>query len=140
MGRALDRWVGRTGRLQAARAFIENNIEWAGLSATNTAQALGISVRQLHLLFKPTGTTFSRYVLARRLEKARAALAQDQRRKIIEVAYSCGIESLSVFYRGFRDAYGMTPTEFRNSLLNPAPGGVAPQSAAAAAPATAEAC
>lgn len=131
MGRALDRWVGRTGRLQAARAFIENNIEWAGLSATNTAQALGISVRQLHLLFKPTGTTFSRYVLARRLEKARAALAQDQRRKIIEVAYSCGIESLSVFYRGFRDAYGMTPTEFRNSLLNP-PGGVAPQSAAAA--------
>lgn len=118
MGRALDRWVGRTGRLQAARAFIENNIEWAGLSATNTAQALGISVRQLHLLFKPTGTTFSRYVLARRLEKARTALAEDRRRKIIEVAYSCGIESLSVFYRGFRDAYGMTPTEFRNSLLN----------------------
>ena len=118
MGRALDRWVGRTGRLQAARAFIENNIEWAGLSATNTAQALGISVRQLHLLFKPTGTTFSRYVLARRLEKARTALAEDRRRKIIEVAYSCGIESLSVFYRGFRDAYGMTPTEFRNSLLS----------------------
>ena len=108
MGRALDRWVGRTGRLQAARAFIENNIEWAGLSATNTAQALGISVRQLHLLFKPTGTTFSRYVLARRLEKARTALAEDRRRKIIEVAYSCGIESLSVFYRGFRDAYGLS--------------------------------
>jgi AraC-like DNA-binding protein len=129
MGRALDRWVGRTGRLQAARAFIENNIEWAGLSATNTAQALGISVRQLHLLFKPTGTTFSRYVLARRLEKARTALAEDRRRKIIEVAYSCGIESLSVFYRGFRDAYGMTPTEFRNSMLN-TPANSAPSSGA----------
>jgi len=45
-----------------------------------------------------------------------------------------------VFYRGFRDAYGMTPTEFRNSLLNPPQGSVAPQSAAAAATATAEAC
>ncbi len=126
MGRALDRWVGHTGRLHAARAFIENNIEWAGLSATNTAQALGISVRQLHLLFKPTGTTFSRYVLARRLEKARIALAEDRRRKIIEVAYSCGIESLSVFYRGFRDAYGMTPTDFRNSLLDTTPESLPP--------------
>lgn len=118
MGRALDRWVGKTGRLHAARAYIENNLEWTGLSATATARALGISVRQLHLLFKPTGTTFARYVLARRLEKARTALAEDRRRKIIEVAYSCGIDSLSVFYRGFRDAYGMTPTEFRNSLLD----------------------
>jgi AraC-like DNA-binding protein len=72
-------------------------------------------------------------VLARRLDKARTALAQDQRRKIIEVAYSCGIESLSVFYRGFRDAYGMTPTEFRNSLLNPPPGGHAPQAVGAEA-------
>ena len=48
MGRALDRWVGRTGRLHAARAFIKNNIEWAGLSATNTAQALGISRQQYY--------------------------------------------------------------------------------------------
>jgi AraC-like DNA-binding protein len=139
MGRALDRWVGRTGRLQAARAFIENNIEWAGLSATNTAQALGVSVRQLHLLFKPTGSTFSRYVLARRLEKARTALAEDRRRKIIEVAYSCGIESLSVFYRGFRDAYGMTPTEFRNSLLD-APSDSVPTSGVMQHPVECDAC
>ena len=116
MGCAPGPWVKRTGRLQAARAFIENNLEWGGLTPANTARALGLSVRQLHLLFEPTGTTFSRYVLARRLERARLALADGPRRKVLDIAFSCGIESSTVFYRAFRDAYGMNPTDYRRSL------------------------
>jgi AraC-like DNA-binding protein len=116
VGSASGHWVNRTGRLQAARAFIENNLEWGGLNPANAARALGISVRQLHLLFEPTGTTFSRYVLARRLERARLALADGTRRKVLDIAFSCGIESSTVFYRAFRDAYGMNPTGYRRSL------------------------
>jgi AraC-like DNA-binding protein len=116
MDSALGHWINRTGRLQAARAFIENNLEWGDLTPANTSRALGISVRQLHLLFEPTGTTFSRYVLARRLERARSALVREPARKVIEVAYSCGIESSTVFYRAFRDAFGMNPTDYRRSL------------------------
>jgi len=101
--------------LQAARAFIESNLEWGDLSPSNTAGALGVSVRQLHLLFEPTGVSFSRYVLGRRLERVRAELA-DPDRTVLDVAMSCGIESSAVFYRGFRQAYGVTPTEYRRSL------------------------
>jgi AraC-like DNA-binding protein len=110
-------WVSRTGRLQAVRAYVENNLEWRRLTPVNTAQALGISVRQLHMLFKPTGTTFSRYVLSRRLERVRSLLALQPRRKIIDLASSCGIESTTVFYRAFRNAFGVTPTAYRRSLL-----------------------
>jgi AraC-like DNA-binding protein len=110
-------WVSRTGRLQALRAYVENNLERKGLTPANTARAFGISVRQLHMLFKPTGTTFSRYVLSRRLERVRLQLAVQPRRKIIDLASSCGIESTTVFYRAFHNAFGITPTAYRRSLL-----------------------
>ena len=116
MGSARGHRVNRTARLQAARAFIENNLAWTELNPANAARALGISVRQLHLLFEPTGTTFSRHLLARRLERVRLALADGPRRKVLDVAFSCGIESSTVFYRAFRDAYGMNPTDYRRSL------------------------
>jgi AraC-like DNA-binding protein len=115
--RGSGEWVSRTGRLQAVRAYVENNLAWSGLTPANAARALGISVRQLHMLFKPTGTTFSRYVLSRRLEHVRSQLALQPRRKIIDVASSCGIESTTVFYRAFRNAFGTTPTAYRRSLL-----------------------
>ena len=119
---ASRKWVGRTGRLRAVQAYIENNLEWGDMTPTNAARALGISVRQLHLLFGPTGTTFSRYVLSRRLERARLLLALQPRRKIIDVAFTCGIESSTVFYRAFRDAFGTTPTGYRRSLEHAADG------------------
>lgn len=112
MGASRD-WISRTGRLQAVRAFIENNLAWNDLSPAKTAEALGISVRQLHMLFEPMETTFSRYVLNRRLERAQQILAADPDRKVIEVALTCGISSSTVFYRGFREAFGMNPSEYR---------------------------
>lgn len=115
MGAESGHWISRVGRLQAARAFIENNLEWGDLSPPSTARALGMSVRQLHLLFAPTGISFSRYVLTRRLERARAELA-DPQRTVLQVAMSCGIESSTVFYRAFRHVYGMTPTEYRRAV------------------------
>jgi AraC-like DNA-binding protein len=118
---ASRKWVSRTGRIRAMQAYIESNLEWGDLAPANTARELGISVRQLHLLFGPTGTTFSRYVLSRRLERARLTLALEPRRKILDVAFACGIESSTVFYRAFRDAFGTTPTGYRRSLLGTEP-------------------
>ena len=37
-------------------------------------------------------------------------------RKILDIALGCGIESSTVFYRAFRDAFGMNPTDYRRSL------------------------
>jgi transcriptional regulator GlxA family with amidase domain len=106
----------RARRLQAAQAFIHANLHREELDPGCTAAALGISIRQLHLLFEPTGTTFSRYLLTRRLERARGLLAASSSDRIIDIALSCGIKSSTVFYRGFRQAFGENPTEYRQSL------------------------
>jgi len=55
-------------------------------------------------------------VLARRLERARFALETEPDRKVIAIAFECGIESLSVFYRGFHAHFGVSPTQHRRSL------------------------
>src|SRR5437762_12627925 len=73
-------------RLQAAREFIARNLHRDDLTPALTAQALDISVRQLHMLFKPTEKSFSRYVLARRLDHARLRLAAEPERAVIDIA------------------------------------------------------
>jgi AraC-like DNA-binding protein len=104
----------RTGLLQKARQTIENNIYRSDLSPAAIAGMLGISIRQLHLLFEPTGTTYARYVLSRRLEHARLLLRQVPRRPIADIAYACGFDGLSTFYRSFRAAFGLSPADFRD--------------------------
>jgi len=77
-----------------------------------------MSVRQLHLLFEPTGTSFARYVLQRRLEECRAALVNPAgERSVTDIALAWGFNSLSTFHRAFRQAFGMTPTELRGRSL-----------------------
>lgn len=106
----------RSGLLHNARQSVEINIDRSDLSPALVAGLLGISVRQLHLLFEPTGTSFARYVLARRLENARLLLAQSPNRPVTDIAYGCGFDSLSTFYRSFRRAFGVSPAEFRESI------------------------
>jgi AraC-like DNA-binding protein len=104
------------GQLEAARQFVGRNLQRADLTPASVARAVGVSVRRLHLLFEPTGTTFSRYVLARRLDRARQFLALQPDRPILDIALACGIETSSVFYRAFREAFGMAPNAYRRSL------------------------
>jgi len=106
----------RTAMLRRAKQTIENNIHRPDLSPSVLAGLLCISVRQLHLLFEPNGTSCTRYVLSRRLEQARLLLSQAPHRPIVDIAYGCGFEALSTFYRSFRAAYGMSPTDFRDSM------------------------
>jgi len=102
----------RSARLAAARDIIDRNLH-RPLSAAAVAATLKISVRQLHMLFEPTATTFARYVLTRRLERACLLLVQVRRRSVTDVAFAAGFESLSTFYRTFRAAYGISPDDFR---------------------------
>ncbi|MEW6256116.1 MAG: AraC family transcriptional regulator [Pseudomonadota bacterium] len=109
----------RAARLERARQIVETHLCRPDLRPAMVSAALAISVRQLHLLFAPTGVSFARYVLARRLERARMLLALNHRRSVLDIALDCGIDSPSVFYRGFRSAYGMSPTDYRRSLCAP---------------------
>lgn len=103
----------RAGLLQRAKQVVEANLHRQDLSPSMLAGLIGVSVRQLHVLFEPTGTTYTRYVLARRLEHARLLLSQFPNRSVAEIAVACGFDGLSTFYRNFRAVFGMSPAEFR---------------------------
>jgi AraC-like DNA-binding protein len=69
---------------------------------------------------KQTGLTFRRYRVRQRLEKARELLTHGDRR-ISDVAFESGFESIPYFNRAFRQAFECSPTEYRQRLAGPKP-------------------
>ena len=104
----------REARLADAKTYISLHLAHQDLTPEKAGRALRLSVRRLHLLFEPTGTSFARYVLQLRLEECRAALMNPPgERSVTDIALAWGFNSLSTFYRTVRQAFGMTPTELR---------------------------
>ena len=82
------------------------------LSAHAAARALGLSVRGLHLVLSPTGESFGELVQRRRLTACHAMLSRPENAATIaDIAFACGFNSLSSFYRAFRRVYGACPRE-----------------------------
>jgi AraC-like DNA-binding protein len=107
----------RAVRLEEAKRYIGRNLPNPELTPERVAAALRISVRQLHLLFEPTGTSFAQYVLGRRLEECRASLIgpAGRNRSVADIALGWGFNSVGTFYRTFRQAFGMTPSAMRGA-------------------------
>ena len=74
-------------------------------------------------MFEPTGTTFGRYVLRRRLEECRAALIANPARSVTDIAFGWGFSSLASFYRAFQAAFGMARANCANRRRRPRPHG-----------------
>ncbi|QPF85136.1 helix-turn-helix transcriptional regulator [Bradyrhizobium genosp. L] len=101
------------GYLHAAREILLRDLHRPSLTPAAVATELGISLRQLHVLFEPGGLSFARSLTAARLQLARRLLSSMPARGIDEVAFSCGFDSIATFYRVFRSAFGMTPGDAR---------------------------
>lgn len=87
------------------------------LTLSAVAQASGASVFHFCKVFKKTtGLKFTDYVARVRLEDAKAHLLNPNRR-ISEVAYDVGFQSLTQFNRMFKRVFGQSPTEFRAHLV-----------------------
>lgn len=97
--------------------FIDEHLADADLSPEVIAGAHHISVRYLHKLFQDEGTTVGRWIQRRRLEECRRdlVLGVRNRRTIASVAGRWGFLSATHFSRVFRAAYGMSPSEWRDS-------------------------
>lgn len=106
----------RAGRLMCVQDLIDRHFHRAELSPSMIAGMLGMSVRQLHLLFEPTGMSFARYLMSKRLEHACALLLQPAARSISVIALSSGFDSLATFYRSFRKAFGDAPMDYRQAV------------------------
>ena len=98
-----------------ARKFIEEHSS-EELSLTRVAQAVNISGNYLSEKFKDvTGVNFVEYVAQIRFEEACDFLENGDRR-ISEIAFAVGFQSLSQFNRTFKKLSGTSPTQYRHSL------------------------
>jgi AraC family transcriptional activator of tynA and feaB len=102
-------WAGRIV------GFVSAHLTDPALSARTAGSALGASTRYVQMVMAEQGTTFSQYVLTRRLARAAEQLLDDRRVSVASIAFACGFSDLSHFSRAFRRQYGCTATDWRRS-------------------------
>ncbi|MCB2022186.1 MAG: helix-turn-helix transcriptional regulator, partial [Burkholderiaceae bacterium] len=111
--------------LERIKAEIERRLSQPDLSAAAIAAQHGVTPRYLQRLFQGEGTTFSRFVLDRRLAAALRMIERpDEPQTISAVAYAVGFGDLSYFNRAFRRRYGVPPsavTSGRRRSASPPP-------------------
>jgi len=105
----------RSPQLAAVKRHVDLHLADPGLSPASVASALGISRRQLHRLFEPSGSTFGRYVLRQRLLRCRdtVAGATGTGRSVVDIAFGWGFNSMATFYRAFVSEFGSSPAMLR---------------------------
>jgi AraC-like DNA-binding protein/ligand-binding sensor protein len=97
-----------------AKQFIARNQDNAICLAT-VAKAVNTSTFYFCKLFKrATSLTFTDYLARVRIEKAKTLLL-DRNRRLSEVAYDVGFQSLTHFNRVFRKIVGASPSSYRRS-------------------------
>jgi AraC-like DNA-binding protein len=105
----------REAQLLRAQRYITDHLGNPELSPAGIAEALGLSVRYLQLLFQTENTSPFRWILARRLERA-ARLLTDPRqpsRSITSIAFAVGFKDSAHFSRVFKQRYGVGPRGYR---------------------------
>lgn len=103
-------------RLSSIKAFIEENLADSSFSIAQVAEAQGITPRAIQKLFNRESTTYSSYVLARRLALAQGMILSEAATvPISQIAYNVGFNDLSYFNRTFRTRYGARPSDLRRA-------------------------
>jgi AraC-like DNA-binding protein len=107
----------RAARLCAIKSDIEAHLSSDKLSVDVIARRHSISDSYIRKLFGGEGTSFSEFVLARRLLRAHRMLV-DRRwsdRSIALIAFEAGFGDLSYFNRTFKRFYGLSPSQVRHA-------------------------
>ena len=104
-------------RLRAAKTYILDNISCREISIGSVAAHFGTTPRCLQRLFENDSTTFSAFVLGRRLARAHQMLYEPRnvQKRVSTIAYDVGFGDLSYFNRCFRRLYGATPRDIREA-------------------------
>jgi len=105
----------RAARLRALKEDIAQHLEQPDLSVNALAARHRVTPRCIQRLFEADGTTFTEYVLAQRLARARRLLGDPRRGadKISTIAFDAGFADVSYFNRMFRQRFGMAPSDVR---------------------------
>ncbi len=108
----------RAARLRAIKSDIEMHLAHGDISPGAVAKRQRVSDSYIRKLFGSEGTSFSEYVLARRLLRAHRMLTDCRWAGvgISSIAYDAGFGDLSYFNRAFKRYYGATPSQVRGAL------------------------
>jgi AraC family transcriptional regulator len=106
-----------SARLRRIKELVHAKME-DDLSLDEMAQSVGLSTAHFARMFrKSTGATPHQFVLRQRLERAKAMLRAPDAR-VLDVAVACGFKTQQHFAQVFRDAWGVSPTEYRQDVLD----------------------
>jgi AraC-like DNA-binding protein len=112
----------RAARIEAIKADLTRD---ATLNLDQLAARQSVSARYVQMLFEEAGTTFSDFVLERRLDLARSMLTSPRYAtwSITAIALEAGFGDLSHFNRRFKRRFLMTPSDLRRQSVQDEPGG-----------------
>jgi two-component system, response regulator YesN len=97
--------------------YIEVHFPEKDLTVTKIASSLHFTASHIcHIFIKETGYTMNNYITQLRIDKAKSLLKLKQVR-IHEVSGLVGYGSANYFARSFKEATGISPSEYRNKYL-----------------------
>ena len=103
---------GASRNVRRALEIIERRYD-QGLSLESLASEIGVHrVYFCRLFSREVGVSFYQYLQQKRIEKAKALLADGEKR-MYEIAAACGFNSYDQFASAFRRVTGSTPSRFR---------------------------
>jgi AraC-like DNA-binding protein len=99
------------------KSYISQHLADPDLGAERIARAMFISVRQVYKLWEAEPRPLGQWILERRLDAARHELTSPRGRSqtIAAIARRWGFADSTHFSRRFRQAYGMSPREWRQA-------------------------
>jgi len=109
--------------LAQTKLHIQRHYADPALSATTIARAHAVSLRRLYQVWATADTSLAEHVMTVRLEAARIRLAAPTARPpaIAAVGRGCGFVDMAHFARRFRQAYGVSPREWRRQRCTTSP-------------------
>jgi len=102
-------------RVNAVIDYVETHLA-DDLSLATLAEVAHFSPYHFHRVFSTlVGETLSRFISRLRIERAATLLIQHPHRAITDIGVDCGLANPSSFARTFKEAFGMSATEWRDS-------------------------
>lgn len=106
--------------IKEAVRYISNHLQ-ENISMKQVAEQLHLNASYFSVLFKEqTGMTFSEYVKRRRLQSAKELLLTT-RMPVWEIAENVGYQTAKYFIKVFKDAEGVSPSQYRQEALDAKP-------------------
>ena len=105
-------------KIKEVLEYIDNNLD-ESISFKTIAKKFNFSPYYFHRMFSViVGKTIAAHIRDRRLQAACADLAATDK-SIISIGFDCGYDSAQSFSRGFKQMYGLSPSEYRKQGLTP---------------------